>query len=377
MGANLQYKNERIIAGESVADIEISHGKLKAITVPSERAPSMIDEYPILAVAAAFADGETAMHGLSELRVKESNRLSAIKNMLVSCGVSARIEDDSLYVIGASSVKGGTTIDAHHDHRMAMAALVLGMASDAPVEVTDTSTIATSFPDFINLMNGLGAKIGAPLAPKTEPFVIAVDGPAASGKGTLARRLAEYFNLEYLDTGSLYRAVGLKLIYSDQDPNDKESAIEAAKNIDINDLSNPRLRQERIGKAASIISAYPEVRAILLDFQRNFAVGKKGAVLDGRDIGTVVCPNADVKFFITATLYARAKRRHREVQGEGIEVIFESVLEDLRERDERDSKRAVAPLKPADDAILMDTSDLDASQVFEKAKEIVIHREMA
>ncbi|MGE3714536.1 MAG: (d)CMP kinase, partial [Alphaproteobacteria bacterium] len=185
------------------------------------------------------------------------------------------------------------------------------------------------------------------------------------------RRLAEHYGLEYLDTGSLYRAVGMKLVYNGKDPHDKQAAIAAARAIDINDLSNPRLRQEHIGQAASIVSSYTEVRAALLDYQRQFARQGKGAVLDGRDIGTVVCPDADFKFFITATLYARAKRRHKELSGEGVEVIFDSVLEDLRERDERDEKRAVAPLKPADDAIIMETSDMDASEVFNQACTII------
>ena len=163
----------------------------------------------------------------------------------------------------------------------------------------------------------------------------------------------------------------MKLIYSGKDPYDKRAACEAALALSEQDLTNPRLRQERVGLAASIISAIPEVRAILLNFQRKFAKNSKGAILDGRDIGTVVCPDARIKIFITANLETRAKRRHRELQGENIEVIYESVLEDLRERDERDSARIVAPLIPADDAIILDTSHLDASKAFEKALEIV------
>ncbi|MEK6745637.1 MAG: (d)CMP kinase [Pseudomonadota bacterium] len=208
--------------------------------------------------------------------------------------------------------------------------------------------------------------------------MIAIDGPAASGKGTLARRLAEHFNMDYLDTGSLYRAVGMKIIYSGKDPNNMQDALEAAKTIDAEDLANPRLRQERIGQAASVISAFPEVRVALLEFQREFAkksiISGRGAVLDGRDIGTVVCPEADFKFFITATLFARAKRRHKELEGEGIQVIFESVLEDLRERDERDEKRAVAPLRPADDAYIIDSSKLDASEVFKTSSDLVLKK---
>jgi len=374
MGAKIAFKNEREITGEKVADISVSAGPLRGVSVPAERAPSMIDEYPILAVAAAFAAGETVMHGLAELRVKESDRLSAIAHALSACGVKTRIDGDDLYVTGGQ-VAGGATIATHYDHRIAMAFLVLGMASQQPVTVDDTTAIKTSFPNFVELMNSLGGNITPlhhqPPTTNHQPIVIAIDGPAASGKGTLARRLAEHFSMDYLDTGSLYRAVGMKLVYAGKDPHDPKAALDAANHIDAEDLANPRLRQERIGQAASIVSAYPEVRAALLEFQRNYARSGRGAVLDGRDIGTVVCPDADFKFFITATLYARAKRRHKELQGEGIEVIFESVLEDLRERDERDEKRSVAPLIPAEDAVLMDTSTLDASQVFEQACRVI------
>jgi cytidylate kinase len=260
-----------------------------------------------------------------------------------------------------------------------MAFLVFGMASAQPVTVDDASAIQTSFPGFSNLFNSLGANItpvGLPPAPSQPrpPIIIAIDGPAASGKGTLARRMAEYFDLEYLDTGSLYRAVGMKLVYAGQDPHDRKAAHAAALSIDVADLANPRLRQERIGQAASIVSSYPEVRQALLDFQREFAQSGNGAVLDGRDIGTVVCPDADFKFFITATLYARARRRHKELQGQGIEVVFESVLQDLRERDERDEKRDVAPMKPADDAFIIDTSGLDATHVFDMVRQVIVRK---
>jgi 3-phosphoshikimate 1-carboxyvinyltransferase len=376
MGANLTFVNERISAGEEVADIKIKHSKLTAVLVPEDRAPSMIDEYPILAIAAAFAQGTTAMHGLGELKVKESDRLSAIAHGLKQCGVTAEVNGDSLSVTGSPQPVGGAIVPTHFDHRIAMSFLVLGMASRNPVHIDDGSAITTSFPGFTELMNGLGARIAAdtPSPKRTIPvrsLVVAIDGPAASGKGTLARRLAEYLGYPYLDTGSIYRAVGLKLIYSDKDPNDTQAAIAAARSLNAQDLVNPRLRQERIGKAASIISAVPKVRSILLDFQRNFAQNPKGAVLDGRDIGTVVCPDADVKIFITASLETRARRRHRELQGEGIEVVYESVLEDLFERDERDARRSVAPLIPAADAFVIDTSHLDAGAVFTQVVAII------
>jgi 3-phosphoshikimate 1-carboxyvinyltransferase len=382
MGAQIELRNERVVAGEPVADMVVSSSKLKAITVPAQRAPSMIDEYPILAVAAAFAEGETVMHGLSELRVKESDRLTAIIEGLNACGVKAYAKDDTLYVTGCGhkeQPKGGATVRTRYDHRIAMAFLVMGMGSATPVAVDDASAIQTSFPDFTSLMNGIGGDIVAlgtthVTAKRHVPIVVAIDGPAASGKGTLARRLAEYFELDYLDTGSLYRAVGMKVVYAGKDPSDRQAAIEAAQSIDKEDLANPRLRQERIGQAASVVSAFPEVREALLDFQRRFAASGRGAVLDGRDIGTVVCPNADFKLFITATLYARAKRRHKELQGQGIEVVFESVLEDLRERDARDEQRAVAPLKPAEDAVIIDSSAMDASTVFDKVSQLVLKK---
>ncbi len=376
MGADITFTNRRASAGEDVADIRVRHSRLRSVTVPSQRAPSMIDEYPILAVAASYAEGRTVMHGLGELRVKESDRLKAVQEGLLQCGVKVSVEGETLIIEGGRQPRGGCTIKTGMDHRIAMSFLVMGMASREPAHIDDGSMIATSFPNFAELMNSIGANIvidtpHVAVNNSPHPLTIAIDGPASSGKGTLARRLAEHLGFAYLDTGSIYRAVGLKLIYSGKDPYDKRTACEAARTLSEHDLSNPRLRQERIGKAASIISAIPEVRAILLDYQREFAKNPKGAVLDGRDIGTVVCPDADLKIFITASLETRAQRRHRELQGENIEVVYESVLQDLRERDERDATRSVAPLVPADDAVIIDTSNLDAKEVFAQVLGIV------
>ncbi len=381
MGADIAYENERIVSGEPVADMRVRHSMLRGINVPAGRAPSMIDEYPILSVAAAYAEGDTVMNNLAELRVKESDRLAAIAAGLSVNGVEATIEGDTLSVKGGrGTVKGGGTVITHFDHRIAMSFLVMGMGSEQAVTVDDTRAIATSFPGFLLLMNGLGAdmqmqtatskgfasaRVAMPRPVRAPRRTIAVDGPAASGKGTLARRLAAHYGYAYLDTGSLYRAVGLRLIYGDQDPTDPLAAVEAARAITESDLANPRLRQERIGKAASIVSAMPDVRETLLEYQRTYARRPEGAVLDGRDIGTVVCPDADFKIFITADLETRAKRRHRELSGEGIEVVYESVLRDLKERDERDSKRDAAPLKAAEEALVLDTTGMTAQEAFE------------
>jgi len=205
-------------------------------------------------------------------------------------------------------------------------------------------------------------------------MIVAIDGPAGAGKGTLARRLASAFNLAYLDTGALYRATGVRVLDMGADPADPASAVHAARTLDPSSLDSPRLRDEDAGDAASKVAAIPEVRAALLDFQRNFAGNPPtpctGAVLDGRDIGTVVCPHADLKFFVTASVEERARRRTLELQAKGIDAIQERVLVDIIARDERDRDREAAPLAEAKDAIILDTTDMDADAVFNRAAAI-------
>jgi len=201
-------------------------------------------------------------------------------------------------------------------------------------------------------------------------MIIAIDGPAASGKGTLARRLAAHYGLNHLDTGSLYRAVALAVLDAGGDPKDEENAERAARALDSDLLDSPSLRDDGVGQAA-IVAAQPRVRAALLDYQRRIASTAPGAVLDGRDIGTVVCPQADVKLFIVAESEIRARRRMLELRRAGVDVAYEQVLADLARRDERDSARADAPLRAAPDAHLLDTSKLDIEAAFRAAVEIV------
>ncbi len=210
-------------------------------------------------------------------------------------------------------------------------------------------------------------------------MIIAIDGPAAAGKGTLAQNLARRFNYAFLDTGRLYRAVGYAVLQAGKDPADAVAATEAAEKLEpesINRLlKNPALRNEETGSAASKVAVIPSVRTALLELQRRFAHhpfhedGRTapGAVLDGRDIGTVVCPDAEIKLFVTASAEVRAQRRFKELQDKGNQAIYDVILKDLKERDERDSKRAVAPLVPAEDAFILDTSDMDAEQAFAAA----------
>jgi cytidylate kinase len=186
-------------------------------------------------------------------------------------------------------------------------------------------------------------------------MIIAVDGPAAAGKGTIARALAKHFGFHFLDTGALYRMVGLAAIRAGGEPITTQSAIAAALSLDPSSFADSDLRTEKVGAAASIVAVIPEVRAALLEFQRSFARRPPGAVLDGRDIGTVVCPDAHAKLFITASAEVRARRRQAELGAED----YDAVLADIRARDERDSKRATAPLVAAKDAVTIDTSEMD------------------
>ena len=207
------------------------------------------------------------------------------------------------------------------------------------------------------------------------PFVVTIDGPAASGKGTLARRLADRFGFAHLDTGALYRATALRVLDQAEDPSDPAIAEAAARRVDMQMLSNPRLREPAVSAAASVVAAIPAVRSILLELQRQFAAHPpapaKGAVLDGRDIGSVVCPSADAKIFLTASSGARARRRLAELRQQGATAIYENVLQDMEERDARDSERPTAPLIAAPDAIVIETGTLDADAVFERACDLI------
>jgi len=210
---------------------------------------------------------------------------------------------------------------------------------------------------------------------RSRPFVVAIDGPAASGKGTLARRLAERFGFAHLDTGALYRATARLVLDAGGDPADPATAEAAARRVDPQLLADLQLRGDEVATAASVVAAIPEVRHALLALQRNFAAHPpapgRGAVIDGRDIGTVICPAADVKLFVTASTEARARRRVKELREQGTTAIYETVLQDLNERDARDSGRQAAPLAVAPDAEVIDTTTLDADIVFERVADLV------
>ena len=198
-------------------------------------------------------------------------------------------------------------------------------------------------------------------------MIIAIDGPAASGKGTLGKRLAAHYGLRHLDTGLIYRAVALAMLEGGHTLTDVAKAEVAAASLDIGLFGDPELKSARVGEAASIVSAIPEVRAALLAFQQDFAAHPPGAVLDGRDIGTVICPEADVKIFVVAAPEVRARRRYLEFKAAGHPVTEADILGDIRKRDERDTSRTAAPLKAAPDAHVLDTTNLDIEGVVKAA----------
>jgi len=206
-------------------------------------------------------------------------------------------------------------------------------------------------------------------------MIITVDGPAAAGKGTISTFLSKKYKLAYFDTGMVYRAVGLQMVLCSEDLQNQEAALKIAQSLTFRQMMelsvHPDFRSDIGGQAASIVSAYPEVRKALLDMQKNFALRPtfadgtpaSGVIYDGRDTGTVICPNADLKLFVTATTEVRAERRYKEFLQKGITTTYQKVLADMIARDERDSNRSTAPLKPADDAVVIDTSDLDIDAV--------------
>ncbi len=202
-------------------------------------------------------------------------------------------------------------------------------------------------------------------------FVIAVDGPAASGKGTIAVKLGALYGYPVLDSGLLYRAVGVKVLERGQDLGDPAAALAAAATLDPAELERPEVRTRRAGEAASRVAVYPAVRDALRDFQLDFAAREPGAVIDGRDIGTVIAPHAPAKLYVTATPETRAQRRWKQLTGQGEAVSFEDILADIRVRDERDSARADSPMTMAADAVLLDTTEMTIDAAFDAARRIV------
>lgn len=255
--------------------------------------------------------------------------------------------------------------------------VAVGSSSGEPAQQALWVFSASLLAAGLSLLSGIaayalgGVLFARPNAVKNNILLIAIDGPAASGKGTLAKRLASHYGLRWLDTGLIYRAVARDVAASGRPLDDTAAAVAAARALDADSFSDLALRGPSAGDAASIVARIPEVRAALLDYQREFARQGAGAVLDGRDIGTVVCPDAHVKIFVIASDEARAQRRFLEHRARGEDVTYEQLLAEIRARDARDRERAAAPMKAADDAVTLDTTNLDADQALAAAIAII------
>ncbi len=356
MGAQLEFKNQREVSGEQVADLYVKYSQLTGFNIPAELAPAMIDEYPILAVLSCFAKGKTRMNGLKELKVKESNRLAAIEENLLNCGVAVTSGADWLEIDpeATSKIAASEIIKTYDDHRIAMSFIVLGMVLEEGLEIDDTAMIATSFPEFF----GCFAKLGLSLEQNQFYNVVTVDGTAGSGKGTIARAVANNLGYKYLDTGKLYRALAYLIITSEQQDNFTNQLTQLTEQISPEILSLDKLLNDDVGNFAAKIAALPEVRKALLSYQHGFIAKHHNVVLDGRDTGSVIYPQAEHKYYVDAALQVRAERRFVQNKSYYLEhnISAEQIATDLAARDEADKSRKVAPLIVPEGAEIIDNS---------------------
>lgn len=366
MGALVGVSDARTGAGGTtttpVADISARFGPLSGTVVLAAEIPSL-DEVPALAVAAACATGTTRFVGMGELRVKETDRLAAVARLVEALGTTATVEGDDLSIVGRGSAGGGAgtlrhlTFDSGGDHRMAMAAAIGALAAgEGESRIDGFDCVATSYPGFLEDLRRLGGRARLRL--------VAIDGPAGSGKSTVSRLLAAELGIPRLDTGAMYRAIAWAALDRGVDPADGPRVADIARGAVIDAgpgqvvvdgaVVTAEIRTPEVNRAVSVVAANPEVRAALVERQRAWAAAHGGGVVEGRDIGTVVFPRADLKVYLTASAEERARRRHDEA------------AEGVARRDEIDSTRAVSPLVRADDALLVDTTGRRVDQVIDE-----------
>ncbi len=378
MGGNLTLLNQRHQAGEPVADIRVQSSQLRGIEIPQELIPSAIDEFPVLFVAAALAEGQTRLTGAEELRHKESDRITVMIDGLKRLGIDCHELPDGAEIHGGQLSSG--FVDGQGDHRCAMSFLLAGVLSQGQeIKVQGCHNIGTSFPEFFSLVESLGIKVEQPVP------VITVDGPSGVGKGTISALLAKELEWHLLDSGAIYRSLALKAMKEGVSADNEAKLIDLAQNLDLEFcvdakqgiqilldglVVNEELRSEACGEMASKVAPIPAVRAALMQRQKDFRQAP-GLVADGRDMGTVVFKNAPLKVFLTATADERAKRRYKQLQEKGVDVKIRDLLEDIEARDYRDSTRKVAPLVPAEDAHVIDTSDLSIDEVLAQVMKLV------
>jgi 3-phosphoshikimate 1-carboxyvinyltransferase len=355
--------NDPIGGGTATIRVKAAARPLTATDVAAAEIPSL-DEIPVLAVAAAVAEGTTVFFDVGELRVKEVDRLAAVADMVEAFGATARVEGDTLAITGVGGPLRGARFDSHGDHRMAMAAAVAALAA-APGErslIRGFAAVATSYPGFADDLARL-TSAAAPADAAPRPLLVAIDGPAGAGKSTVSSAVARQLGLERLDTGAMYRAVAALALERGIAPDDAAAvaALAAAADIEVGprvridglDVTS-RIRSPEVGAAVSVVAANPEVRTQLVRRQRAWAAAHGGGVVEGRDIGSVVFPDAEVKVYLTASPEERARRRHDEAP------------EGVARRDRIDSTRDASPLRQADDAHHLDTTGRTVQDVVEE-----------
>jgi 3-phosphoshikimate 1-carboxyvinyltransferase len=376
MGASIEVIERGASAGEPWGDIRIKAvDKLEATTVGGHEAHMAIDELPILMIAMAFAQGRSEISDATDLRNKESDRIEAMSAVLKALGIVHEVRPDGIAIDGVPRDKRSASeakVTAELDHRIALSAAVAGLIGPAPVSIAGFEAAGVSYGAFLSEVKALTGQDRA----RGKAITVAIDGPAGAGKSTVSKRLAERLGYTLVDTGAIYRSVALMTLRAGANPEAAEAVEPIARGVDVTFESTPggqrvicngedvseAIRTPEVSRLASIVSTHRAVRAALLDIQRKLA-GVGGAVLEGRDIGTVVFPEADAKFFLDAAPEERARRRMDELSAKNQLADFETVLREIRERDARDSARDVAPLKPAPDAVLLDSTKLDVPAV--------------
>ena len=370
MGANIQIKNKKIKFGESVGDIEVKSSMLRGVSLSAEIIPSIIDEIPILMVAAAFADGKSYFPNLDELKIKESDRLAAMEINLKKVGVSLTRTSNSLTILGLDEQfysNKVATVDSFKDHRIAMSFAVMAMASKKKIHIKDFDCARVSYPNFLSDIEKIRNK-------SFKQIIVGLDGPVSSGKTSVAKYAANKLqNSLFLDSGLLYRFLAKKQLQQKQKKINVSKLITIAKKISLNDLKSSGLHKQNINLLVSKIAKIPQIRKALLPVQRKiiFNTSFQNVFVCGRDINSKVAQNADLKIYIDAPLKMRATRRYLELKKFNPAITFEEVLKTVKMRDFNDKSRSHSPLIKTKDSILINNTGSNIRTTFVKLQRLI------
>ena len=370
MGANIQIKNKKIKFGESVGDIEVKSSMLRGVSLSAEIIPSIIDEIPILMVAAAFADGKSYFPNLDELKIKESDRLAAMEINLKKVGVSLTRTSNSLTILGLDEdfySNKVATVDSFKDHRIAMSFAVMAMASKKKIHIKDFDCARVSYPNFLSDIEKIRNK-------SFKQIIVGLDGPVSSGKTSVAKYAANKLqNSLFLDSGLLYRFLAKKQLQQKQKKINISKLIAIAKKISLNDLKSAGLHKQNINLLVSKIAKIPQIRKALLPVQRKiiFNTSFQNVFVCGRDINSKVAQNADLKIYIDAPLKMRATRRYLELKKINPAITFEEVLKTVKMRDFNDKSRSHSPLIKTKDSILINNTGSNIRTTFVKLQRLI------